>query len=101
MIGLTGTCYYRGTAAWQGMLLLSLARGGWANTYYGNLELLDAEKAAWFAQAQAMFYPLQARGLVSTFGEMPGSGRPYGFVAPGKNGGLVTVVGILRRSIWR
>ena len=92
MIGLTGTCYYRGTAAWKGMLLLSLARGGWANTYYGNLELLDAEKGAWFAKAQAMFYPLQARAQFSTFGAMPGSGRPYGFLAPAENGGLVTVI---------
>jgi hypothetical protein len=92
MIGLTGTCYYRGTAAWKGMLLLSLARGGWANTYYGNLELLDAEKAAWFARAQAIFYPLQATDQFSTFGAMPGSGRPYGFLAPAAQGGIVTVV---------
>jgi hypothetical protein len=92
MIGLTGTCYYRGTAAWKGMLLLSLARGGWANTYYGNLELLDADKAAWFARAQALFYPLQTKGEFSTFGEMPGSGRPYGFVASDETGGVITVV---------
>jgi hypothetical protein len=92
MIGLTGTCYYRGTAAWKGMLLLSLARGGWANTYYGNLELLDTDKAAWFAKVQGLFYPLQTKGEFSTFGEMPGSGRPYGYLATDESGGVVTVV---------
>jgi len=92
MIGLTGTCYYRGTAAWKGMLLLSLARGGWGNTYYGNLELLDAEKAAWFAKAQKMFYPLQKKGITSTFGEMPGAALPYGFSSCDDPGGLITVV---------
>jgi hypothetical protein len=91
MIGLTGTCYYRGTAAWKGMLLLSLARGGWANTYYGNLELLGSADAAWFAKAQSIFYPLQAKAPFSTFGEMPGSGRPYGYLASGEDGALATV----------
>ena len=30
-------------------MILSLARGSWMNTFYGNLELLDAEAAAYFA----------------------------------------------------
>lgn len=92
MIGTTGTCYYRRTAAWQGMLLLSLARGGWMNTCYGNLELLGDAEAAWFARVQAMFLPLQARGRIYTFGGIPGERVPYGYVAVGEHGSLYTVV---------
>ncbi len=92
MIGTTGTCYHRGTAAWQGMLLLSLARGGWANTYYGNLDLLDEEKARWFARVQRLFLPLQATAHVETFGGMPGEAQPYGYSARQSGGGLFTVV---------
>jgi hypothetical protein len=93
MIGTTGTCYYRKTAAWQGMLLLSLARGGWVNTYYGNLDLLTDEQARWFAKVQSLFLPLQQYGQFSTFGPLPGEGQqPYGFVAENERGALYTVV---------
>jgi hypothetical protein len=92
MIGTTGTCYNRRTAAWKGMLLLSLARGGWVNTYYGNLDLLDEEKALWFARAQHLFYPIQAQGRISTFGGIPGEEKPYGYLAQDANGALVTVL---------
>lgn len=92
MIGVTGTCYHRGTAAWKGMLALSLARGGWVNTYYGNLELLDAEDARWFAKVQAMYLRMQAFGRLSTFGAIPGEGRPYGYLAEDAEGALLTVV---------
>lgn len=92
MIGLTGTCYGRGTAAWKGMLLLSLARGGWMNTYYGNLELLDDEKARWFAKAQSLFLPLQEFGRTQTFGGIPGEGMPYGYVSQNGDGALVTLI---------
>jgi len=92
MIGTTGTCYYRRTAAWQGMLILSLARGGWVNTYYGNLDLLDETQGRWFARVQQMFLELQATARFTTFGAMPGSGAPYGFAALRDGHGLVTVV---------
>ncbi len=92
MIGATGTCYYRRTAAWKGMLLLSLARGGWANTYYGNLDLLSDADALWFAKAQSLFLPLQAFGQTTGFGALPGAGQPYGFLSLGKEGALITVV---------
>lgn len=92
MVANTGTCYFRKTAAWQGMLLLSLARGGWVNTYYGNLDLLDAAQAAWFAKAQGLFMPLQAAGHISTFGGLPGRSEAYGFLARQPAGALVTVV---------
>ncbi|HEY3376941.1 MAG TPA: hypothetical protein VGL77_05540, partial [Armatimonadota bacterium] len=92
MVGTTGTCYFRRTAAWQGMLILSLARGGWVNTYYGNLDLIDAEKAAWFAKAQSIFLPLQDRTRAEVFGGLPGKAEPYGFALCAGDDGLLTVV---------
>ena len=92
MIANTGTCYFRKTEAWKGMLILSLARGGWVNTYYGNLDLLDEIQAAWFAKAQGLFMTLQQSGRSSTFGGLPGRGEAYGFLAQQPAGALVTVV---------
>jgi hypothetical protein len=92
MIGTTGTCYNRRTSAWKGMLLLSLARGGWVNTYYGNLELLSESDAKWFAKAQRMYMNLQELGRVRTFGGIPGEGKPYGFSAIGEAGSIYSVV---------
>jgi len=81
MIGTTGTCYHRGKAAWKGMLLLSLARGGYVNTYYGCLDLLDAEDAAWFAKAQRLFYGLRRGGVFGRCGGVPGRAEPYAYLA--------------------
>ncbi|HOL73786.1 MAG TPA: hypothetical protein PLA43_07830 [Bryobacteraceae bacterium] len=92
MIGTTGTCYNRRTSAWKGMLILSLARGGWVNTYYGNLELLTEDDARWFAKAQSMFMRLQELGRTRTFGAVPGEGKPYGYVSAGETGEIYTVV---------
>jgi hypothetical protein len=58
MFGVAGTCYGRRTSAWKSMLLLEHARGGWMNVYYGNLELLDDEKAKWFATVQRLYFEL-------------------------------------------
>lgn len=92
MIGNTGTCYRRGKAAWKGTLILSAARGGLVNTYYGDLTLLDERDRAWFAKVQRLFYPLQALGETATFGGYPGAGGPYGFVARGPGGAVCTVL---------
>ena len=92
MIGTTGTCLGRRTSAWKGMLLLSLARGGWMNTYYGNLELLEDADAGWFARAQSVYLPIQQRGRTSLFGAIPGSGQPYGYAGRTLSGDLYTVV---------
>ncbi len=92
MIGTTGTCYYRADHAWKGMLILELARGGWVNVYHGNLELLDGAKALWFARAQSLYRELQEQDRFSTFGPIPGKGRPYGFAARGRKGTICTVV---------
>ncbi len=92
MVGTTASSYWRGHAAWRGMLLLSLARGGWLNTYYGNLELLDEADGKWFARLQKVFYDLQEFGHITTFGGMPDSRVPYGFKAESRDGVLFTVV---------
>ena len=92
MIGNTGTIYYRKTSAWQGMLLLMVARGGWINTIHGNLEFLDDDQARWFAKVQSMYAPLQAMGRTKTFGGIPGEEKPYGFGSFSTGGALYTVV---------
>jgi len=92
MIGNTGTIYYRKTNAWQGMLLLMVARGGWINTIHGNLEFLDDQKARWFSKVQSMFAQLQAMGRTKTFGGMPGEVKPYGFGSVDAQGAVLTIV---------
>ena len=92
MIGTTGTCYGRRKQAWRGMLVLSLARGGWANTYYGNLDLLTDEDARWFARVQELYFALQRTAIMRAFGGLPGTGQPYGFWAHAPEGDLCTVV---------
>ena len=92
MIGSTGTIYDRRTAAWQGMLLSLMARGGRVNTVHGNLEFLDDAEARWFAKAQALYEPLQRAGAMGSFGGIPGDAEPYGFAARGPDGALDLVV---------
>ena len=92
MVGTTNTCYGRRTTGWKTMLLLALARGGWCNTYYGDLSLINDESAGWFSKAQSIFLPLQAKRAISTFGAVPASLQPYGFLAKEERGALVTVV---------
>ena len=92
MIGTTGTCYYRANHCWKGMLILELARGGWVNVYHGNLELLSDADAKWFAKTQTLYLELQEQNNFSTFGEIPGKGKPYGFKASGKSGHICTIV---------
>jgi hypothetical protein len=97
MIGNTGTIYYRKTNAWQGMLLLLVARGGWINTVHGNLELLRDEQAKWFAKVQAIYAPLQAMGRTKTVGGIPGEIEPYGFGSFDAGGAIYTVVNPAQR----
>ncbi len=79
MLGNTGTIYYRKTQAWKGALILMMARGGWVNTVYGNLEFLTDADARWFAKVQSLYLALQAKGRTKTFGGIPGDVQPYGF----------------------
>lgn len=92
MIGNTGTIYYRKTHAWKGMFLLMVARGGWVNTFHGNLEFLDDAKARWLAKVQGIYENFKARGRTKTFGGIPGEDQPYGFGSLDSNGAIYTVV---------
>ncbi len=92
MIGDTATNYHRRTEAWRGMMLLTLARGGWVNTVHGNLDFLSDDDADWFATAQKLYAPLQRGGRIAFFGGTPGDAAPYGFSAEGMEGALFAVV---------
>jgi hypothetical protein len=91
MGGPTGTCYRRGSVGWKAMLILSLARGGWVNTYHGPLELYQDADAAWFAKVQGMYLPLQLRGRIFIFGGQAAKGEPHGFAAEDGEGALFAV----------
>lgn len=92
MPGKTGTIYHRAFQEWKGSLLLTLARGGWINTTYGNLELLSDTDARWFARVQSLFLHFQSVGRIKTFGGIPGDFQTYGFGALDAQGSIYTVV---------
>ena len=92
MPGKTGTIFRRAFQEWKGSLLLMMARGGWINTTYGNLELLSDNDARWFARVQSMFLHFQSVGRIKTFGGVPGDVQPYGFGALDGEGSLYTIV---------
>lgn len=91
MPGKTGTIYRRAFAEWKGSLILMLARGGWINTIYGNLELMSAEDARWFARVQSLFLHLQSVGRIRSFGGIPGEAQPYGWGALDSAGSVYVV----------
>jgi hypothetical protein len=92
MVGKTGTIYYRGLHAWKGAFLLMMARGGWVNTVHGNLELIQGADAAWMARAQELFFELQGRGRIRTFGGIPGDVQAYGFGGVTTRGAVYVVM---------
>jgi hypothetical protein len=92
MIGTTATCLGRGLAGWKAMLALSLARGGRIHTAYGNLDLIDAAAAAWWARIQSLYLRRQAHGRTSALGGIPGRGEAYGWSSVVGRDGLWTVV---------
>lgn len=92
MVGKTSTIYRRAMHAWKGALILMLARGGWINTTFGNLELIDDEDAHWFARVQSLFLHFQSEGRIKTFGGIPGEVQTYGFGALDGDGSVYVVV---------
>ena len=92
MPGKTGTIYNRAFQEWKGSLVLMMARGGWINTTYGNLELLGDKDARWFARVQSLFLNFQSEGRIKTFGGVPGDVQPYGFGALDADGSVYTIV---------
>jgi hypothetical protein len=92
MPGETGTIYRRAFAEWKGSLILMLARGGWINTIYGNLELMSDADVRWFARVQSLFLHLQSVGRIRSFGGIPGEAQPYGWGALDAEGSVYVVV---------
>ncbi len=92
MAGLTGTSYNRGAHAWKGAFLLMMARGGWVNSVYGNLELIQGDDAAWMARVQKLFLEIQGRGRIRSFGGIPGDVQPYGFAGVTTRGAVYVVM---------
>ncbi len=92
MIGTTGTCYNRALNAWRGMMVLTMARGGWLNVCHGNIDLLSDDDAHWMAKVQRLYMKVQQYGQTSTFGSIPGQGLPYGYATFTEGGSLYTLV---------
>ena len=92
MPGKTSTIYRRAMQEWKGSLILMLARGGWINTTYGNLELLSDQDVAWFARVQSLFLHLQSEGRIKAFGGIPGEVQTYGFGALDAEGSVYVLV---------
>jgi len=92
MPGETGTIFSRAFQEWKGSLLLMMARGGWINTTYGNLELLGDNDARWFAKVQSLYLHFQSEGRIKSFGGVPGEVKLYGFGALDGDGSVYTVV---------
>jgi hypothetical protein len=92
MPGKTSTIYRRAMQEWKGSLILMLARGGWIDTTYGNLELLSEQDATWFARVQSLFLHFQSEGRNKTFGGIPGEVQTYGFGALDAEGSVYVLV---------
>jgi hypothetical protein len=92
MPGKTSTIYRRAMQEWKGSLILMLARGGWINTTYGNLELLSDQDVSWFARVQSLFLHLQSEGRIKAFGGIPGEVQIYGFGALDAEGSVYVLV---------
>lgn len=92
MPGITGTNYRRAWNAWKGSLILMMARGGWINTTYGNLELMSDQDADWFARVQSLYLHFQSEGRIKAFGGIPGEDQTYGFGALDSDGSVYVVV---------
>ena len=92
MIGKTGTICYRAMHAWKGAFILMMARGGWVNTIHGNLELIQGADAAWMARVQKLYFELQGRGRIHSFGGIPGDAEPYGWGGITTRGAVYVVV---------
>ena len=92
MPGKTGTNYRRAFHAWKGSLILMMARGGWINTSYGNLELMSDQDAEWFVRVQSLYLHFQSEGRIKAFGGIPGEDQTYGFGALDADGSVYVVV---------
>lgn len=92
MPGITGTNYRRAMHAWKGSLILMLARGGWIDTTFGDLELMSDRDRRWFARVQSLYLHFQSEGRIHTFGGIPGDEQTYGFGALDSDGSVYVLM---------
>jgi len=89
MLSNTGTGFYRGKKDWKNMLVSTLAKRSMVQTYYGNIDLLNADDAGWMAKTQQLFYQMDTLLLI---GDYPYQAQPFYYHLKNKKGGLVYVV---------
>jgi hypothetical protein len=77
---------------WKGAFVLSMARGGWVDTLSGSLDSIESADARWMARVQKLFFAIEARGRMRSFGGAPSSGQPYGFTGETSRGAVYVVV---------
>ncbi|MGA3130976.1 MAG: hypothetical protein ABSD59_09260 [Terracidiphilus sp.] len=77
---------------WKGAFLLSMARGGWIDTLSGNLDSIATADARWMARVERLFFAVQAKGQMRSFGGAPLDGQPYGFAGRTSRGAVYVVV---------
>lgn len=89
MLSKTGTGNFRGKQDWKTMLVSTLAKHSMYQSYYGNLELLDAADAAWMANTQQLFYQMDTLLLI---GDNPSKAQPFAYHLKNRKGGLMFAV---------
>jgi len=77
---------------WKGAFLLSMARGGWIDLLSGNLDAISTADALWIARVEKLFFAIQAKGQMRSFGGAPLEGQPYGFAGKTSRGAVYVFV---------
>lgn len=77
---------------WKGAFLLSVARGGWVNAISGYFDSVSGADLRWMARVQKLFFLMQEKGQMHSFGGSPSSGQPYGFAGATRGGAVYVVV---------
>ena len=78
--------------AWKSRFLLSMARGGRVHPLSGALDSIQTADARWMASVERLFFALQAKGQMRSFGASPFQDQPYGFAAATPRGAVYVVV---------
>lgn len=69
-----------------------MARGGWVNALSGSFDSFQAADVRWMARVQKLFFAMQAKGQMHSFGGLPASGQPYGFAGATSRGAVYVVI---------
>ncbi len=89
MLSNTGTGHNRGKKEWKTMLISALSKHSMVQTFYGNIDLLNANDAEWITKAQKLFYQMDTLQLI---GEYPYEAKPVLYHLKNGKGGLVYIL---------